>query len=233
MLEVKTEAMIDALMEAYRFGEVGRCVNSVTHDANNSLGVILAYSELVGMEQGIPDEAQRMLNEIAVATRRVSEQLSWLTEVARPVVAAKSTVRVSTLVDRAVALRHYELKHQHVDLRICISEDLPEVVVEVPAIERALIYVLANALDAVSDGDEKWIAVDGAAEAGGVNVHVRDSADPIPTDTAASMFEPLFTTKGGNHLGLGLHAARVAAEASGGSLAYAPGLGFTFSLPVS
>ncbi len=231
MLESKTDDMIDALIEAYRFGEVGRCVNSVTHDANNSLGVILAYSELVGMEPGISDETQRMLSEIAVATRRVSDQLSWLTEVARPAVATKSTSRVATLVERAVGLRHYELKHQRVDVQIRVSEDLPEVVVEVPAIERALIYVLVNALDAVADRDERRISIEGMADDGVVNVQIRDSADPISTETSAKMFEPYFTTKGGNHLGMGLHAARMAVESSGGSLTYTPELGFTFSLP--
>jgi len=233
MAESDNDIPLEALAEAYRFGEVGRCVNSVTHDANNSLGVILAYSELVGMEPNVSIEAQRMLGEIAAATRRTSDQLSWLTEVARPAPSGKSAARASTIVERAVALRHYEAKHHGVELTVDVPDDLPEISVEIPAIERALIYVLANALDAVADCDEKRVSITASTGDGMVLIHVRDSAGALAESVVNRMFEPYFTTKGGDHLGFGLYVARFSAEANGGTLSYAADLGFCFALPLA
>jgi len=233
MVESNSDARLEALVEAYRFGEVGRCVNSVTHDANNALGIILAYAELIGMEPNIEDEARRMLEEIAAATRRASDQLGWLTQIARPAPAEKSRTKVITIVERAVAMRHFEAKRHGVQLKVDVPDDLPEVSIEVPAIERALIYMMANALDAVAECDEKRVWIEGSKTDSTVTIQVRDSADPISESDAAKMFEPFFTTKGGNHLGIGLYAAHLTAESNGGTLTYEPGRGFCLALPIA
>ncbi len=233
MGDIDRDAQLDALVEAYRFGEVGRCVNSVAHDANNSLGVILAYAELIGMEPTVEGEARRMLNEIESATRRAAEQLSWLTDVARPAQAARTKAKLAEVVRRSIALRHYEAKHAGVDLRLGVSEDLPDVSITIPVIERAVIYLFANALDAVGNADKKYISIEGRTTGDTVTLQMRDCADPIPDAHADRMFEPFFTTKGGNHLGLGLFAARRAAEADGGTLTYRPGEGFHLALPLA
>jgi len=231
MPNLNSDTRLEALIEAYRFGEVGRCVNSVTHDANNALGVILAYAELIALEPSIEGEAQRMLAEIVSASRRASDQLTWLTEVARPAPAKVKTVKVATIVDRVIALRHYEAKHHGVELAVRVPEDLPELSIDVPAIERALMYLVANALDAVADSENKQVRIDGASANGVVTICVRDSADSV--SDVDRMFEPLFTTKGGHHLGIGLHAARLTAESNGGTLTYEAVRGFCLSLPVA
>jgi C4-dicarboxylate-specific signal transduction histidine kinase len=230
MPEPNIDTRLEALIEAYRFGEVGRCVNSVTHDANNALGVILAYAELIALEPNIEGEAQRMLAEIVLASRRASDQLSWLTQVARPAPAKLESANVATIVDRVIALRHYEAKHHGIELKVHVPDDLPEVSVDFPVIERVLIYLLANAVDAVAETDDQCVWIDGASANGVVTIHVRDSADSV--SDVDRIFEPFFTTKGGNHIGIGLHAARLAAESNGGTLTYEAGRGFCLSLPV-
>jgi len=229
----ETNDSLDALLDAYRYGEVGRCVNSVTHDANNALGVILAYAELVSMDGAIDGEAARMLKEIIAATRRASAQLGWLTGIARPAQASRSAVRLGAVVERAVSMRHYEAKRAGVEIAVDIADDLPEVSIEVPAIERAIIYLIANALDAVVDCETKRISIRAEVRGKSVLGYMLDSADPIPDAIAHSMFEPFFTTKAGQHLGLGLTAAGRALESNGGTLTYEAGSGFCLTLPVS
>lgn len=227
------DSNLESLLEAHRFGEVGRCVNSVAHDGNNALGVILAYADLIGMEPGINGESRRMLDEIIAATRRASDQLSWLTEIARPAPAGKNPAKPSVVIDRAVAMRHYEANRLGIQIETTVGEDLPEVSIEIPAIERALIHLLVNAMDAAAECDEKRISFEAEVADGGVSIYVLDTADPVAADVAERMFEPFYTTKGANHLGLGLCAAWRAAEASGGTLTYEPGRGFCLALPLA
>jgi C4-dicarboxylate-specific signal transduction histidine kinase len=228
-----TDESLQALLTAYRYAEVGRCVNSVTHDANNALGVILAYAELVGMDNAVSGEASRMLDEIVDATRRVSDQLSWLTGIARPAKAGKSAVRLGPVIERAVAMRRYDAKRAGVDIEIDVPENLPEVSIEVPAIERAVIYLLANGVEALADCETKRIGIRAEVQDNSVVAYMIDSADPISDDIAQRMFEPFFTTKDAGHLGLGLCAASKAAEANNGSLTYETGQGFCLTLPTS
>ena len=47
----------------------GRNVNNVTHDANNLFGAIMAYSELIQMQNSDP-ESDRMLQEILSAVQK-------------------------------------------------------------------------------------------------------------------------------------------------------------------
>jgi C4-dicarboxylate-specific signal transduction histidine kinase len=138
---------------------------------------------------------------------------------------------MATIVDRVIALRHYEAKNCGVAIETRVPEGLPELSVDVPAIERALMYLVANALDAVSDSEDKQIWIDGASTNGVVTICVRDSADSV--SEVDRIFEPLFTTKGGHHLGIGLCAARLTAESSGGTLTYESGRGFCLSLPIA
>ena len=230
--QIESDASLDALLDAYRYGEVGRCVNSVTHDANNALGVILAYAELVGMDPAIGGEAARMLKEIITASRRASDQLGSLTGIARSAQAGKNASRLGAVVERAVAMRQYDAKRAGVAIEVDIPRDLPEVRIEIPAIERAVIYMLANAMDAVADRESKRISIRAEARDGYVTGYIVDSAESIPEGVANRMFEPFFTTKEGHHLGLGLTAAARAAKANDGTLTYEAGRGFCLAFPV-
>ena len=50
----------ERLSEQFKHAQVGRCVNSVTHDVNNLLGAIMAYSELLSFDPGISEDGKTM-----------------------------------------------------------------------------------------------------------------------------------------------------------------------------
>ena len=94
-----------------------------------------------------------------------------------------------------------------------------EVTLDVEQIRRAMINVIDNACQAMSDGDarERTLSVVGRQAAGRVEIRVRDTGKGISGEDASRMFEPLFTTRKAG-VGLGLSIVKRLLEAHGGGV---------------
>ena len=79
-IDLNTDAGREKLTLLFRYAQIGRCVNSVTHDVNNYLGAIMAYAELIGLDAQLPDDSQRMIGEIVSAVRKSSDLINNLTD---------------------------------------------------------------------------------------------------------------------------------------------------------
>ena len=101
-------------------------------------------------------------------------------------------------------------------------------------IQQALLNLVLNAIDACGRGDSVSLKAE-TNGSGTIQIDVIDPAGPIPDETVARVFEPLFTTKQGGN-GLGLAIARNIAHAHGGDLVLRinePGrVCFSFEIPV-
>jgi signal transduction histidine kinase len=223
----------DRLARVCRFSQIGRCVNSVTHDVNNYLGAIMAYAELVAMEPGLSDDAQRMLREITGAVRKSSDLIGNLTDLARRDRRDMRVIEPAALAERVLDLRRYELKVGHIRLETAYGSEVKPFSVDLPKAELALMYLVSNAIEAIEPIEDKRVRVEVRAENGCVMFGVADSAEAIPAETCDRMFEPGFTTKDGPHLGMGLFVARAIARAHDGDLDYQPETGFRMRIPVN
>lgn len=240
-MELQSEELRERMVRVFRTAAVGSCVNSVTHDVNNNLGAILAYSDLLGMSGGMSPESQRMLNQIASAVQKCSELVSSLTSIARQERPDSSVVDVSQLCTQVVELRSYDFRTAQVDLQSTSEENIPSLIVDVPKLKMAIIYLLANALDAARK-DAEPAAIPGerasadihvAKTSDGVEIIVSNSGPPVLDEDCNRIFEPFFSTKPPPHLGLGLPLAREAARYHDGDLTYDPERGFVLRLPRS
>jgi signal transduction histidine kinase len=101
-------------------------------------------------------------------------------------------------------------------------------------LEQALVEVISNALDAMSDGGRLSLVASprpGEGGGAGVVIEVRDTGRGIPPETLASVGQPFFTTRG-EGTGLGVATARRFVEQHGGRLELTsrPGAGTTVRL---
>ncbi len=215
----------------FRYAQVGRCVNSVTHDVNNYLGAILAYAELVALEGDQTEESQRMLAEIKVAVQRASHLVSSLTDIARRERPDVRVVAPRDILDRVLELRRYDLQVAYIELEVTGGEELPQISVELPRLQQSLIYLLSNAIEAVEGKEDRRIKLSVSAGEATVEFGFWNAGGAIPEELRARLFEPFFTTRGGVHLGLGLWAARHNLRALQGDVSYDPVLGFTAVVP--
>lgn len=231
LVDLNSEEGRDKLARLFRYAEIGRCINSVTHDVNNYLGAIMAYAELVGLEQGMPSESHRMINEIINAVRRSSDLLNNLTDVARRDRTDVRIVNPAQLVKRAIDLRLYDLKVSQISLTTQFSDDPVTMSVDLPKLQQTLIYLINNAIEALEQATDRRLIVGTAQVREGLEISVWNSGEPFEDACKQRMFEPFFTTKNDGHLGLGLFVAQQTALLHDGDLTYDAERGFVLYLP--
>ena len=220
------------LAQLFRYAQIGQCVNSVTHDVNNYLGAIMAYAELVGLDKGVSKESNRMLGEIISAVRRSSALVGNLTDIARKERADVRILSPTQIVERVIDLRRYDLKVMNASLETRYDEDLVSIAVDLPKIEQALIYLMANAIEAVEDCQTRLVRIFVTQDEEQMRFIFWDSGPIISEAQREEIFEPFFTTKDGAHLGLGLPVSRDTARFHGGDLTYDPEEGFIMRIPL-
>jgi C4-dicarboxylate-specific signal transduction histidine kinase len=225
-------ALRDRIAVLFRYAEVGRCVSSVTHDINNLLGAIMAYAELTRLDDGISDESRRMLNEVVNAVRRAGDLVSGLTDIARKERQDLRIVDPARLLERVVDLRRYDIKAARIDLGVEAPTGLPNLTIQFQRLLQSMLYILTNAMEAVERCERKRLMARVYADRSHVAFAFRDSHPPINGECRQRMFEPFYTTKGPEHLGLGLTMARAIARDHGGDLTYDPQLGFVLRVAV-
>lgn len=221
-----SDDMNERVTRAFRYAQVGRCVSSVTHDINNYLGAIMAYAELCGMDAQISDDSKRMLGEMLKAVRKCADLVGNLTDVARRERPDIRLLEPQQLTQRVLDIRGYDLRTASVRVTTQYQPNLPFLAVNLPRVQQAFMYLVANTLEAMDSADHKALKIAVEDEGGEVVFSFKDSAKAVPEPIRQKMFDPFFTTKGPDHLGLGLTFARATFEDHGGSLTYDPESGF-------
>jgi len=220
------------LSPLYRAGQVGGCVSSVAHDVNNYLGAILAYAELIQQGASLTDETRRMMGNVIKSVQKCSTLVSTLTVVARKERPDINLVFPPEFLDQALDLKRHEFRTARVTLELKCPEQMPSLVVDRPKLMMAVLYLLANALEAVERIEKPRVTVTVRIAGERLEIAVKDNGQEIPKTVQERMFEPFYSTKSEDHLGLGLTLALDAAQFHGGDLRYDNRLGFVMTLPL-
>lgn len=231
-MEIDDLELRKRVRELFRYATVGSCVNGVTHDVNNYLGAMMAYAELVGLDENLSEDARGMLNQIVSASEKCSQLINGLTNVARKNISNIGVVDLHRIVQVAVMLRAYDHKVNGIKLDLEMPETLPNLIADPHPLQLALLHLLMNAQDAAADSPEKYIRVRVSQNDQAIEIEIWNSGPAMTSAEASGYFAPFVTTKDGHHLGMGLHAAEDIAKHHGGSLTYHSERGFVLALPL-
>jgi signal transduction histidine kinase len=194
-------------------------------------------------EEPIPAMSDREFREFASAklTRIVTQVDRAAAVISRMRIFSRSTREGSQSFDLrdacrgAIALVAQPYRTAGIALRQELGEEPLVVVGHRPLIEQALVAVLGNARDALSDAAHSDKVVKVSAERsddGHLRVRIADNGPGIPEEIRERIFEPFFTTKPeGQGTGLGLAVAYGILRDAGGSLTLEPsGAGAIFQI---
>jgi signal transduction histidine kinase len=207
---------------------LGRLAAGVAHEIRHPLGVIANSAYYLGLVHGharadVREHLDLIAAQIAVAETILGDLTTYAMRA--------PTLPAPTPIPRLIEEQLQRVgRLDHVEARVHIADDLPEVVIDEAQVGQALYNLLLNATQAL-DGGGGRVTVRAERAGDDVRVDVSDDGPGIPPDQHEQIFEPLFSTRP-RGIGLGLPVSRTLVEANGGSLTVRsrPGRGTTFSV---
>jgi signal transduction histidine kinase len=231
------KATEEHLREAQRLEVLGQLTGGVAHDFNNLLAIIIGNLQLLTERADTDGKARELIADALWSAGRGAELTHRLLAFARRQPLHPRPTDVNALIRGMTGLVRRTLDSR-IELRAELAPGLWPTLIDRGQLEAALMNLIVNARDAMSEGGLLTIgtrnAVIGAAEiaetpgqdgveavdiAAGeyVVVAVGDTGIGMPEKLIEHIFEPFFTTKGpGKGSGLGLSMVYGFVKQSGG-----------------
>jgi signal transduction histidine kinase len=212
------------LERSNRLAAWAEMARQVAHEVKNPLTPIQLSTEHLRRvwERGSPDFAatlevctQTILKQVRTLRGMVTEFSAF----ARPPAPVLEPQDLGRIVDDALRAYRSALP-ESVELVVEAAEPLPAVHADRRLLERAVVNLVENALQAIGERGRVQVRV-GAGD-GRVGVTVADDGPGMDADVQARVFEPFFSTKTGGS-GLGLALVKKIAEDHGGGVSLESG----------
>jgi len=211
-----------------RLATLGRMSAIGAHDLGTPLNSVLGYAQLLAQED-LPERARRRLTIIETQIHRMGEIIQNYLAFTRgnP---ERIRVNVNNLIHDTVLLLQPVFKKHGVSVTTDLAEFLPVIYGDSNSIQRVLINLLDNAVDACDSGGEVKVGTREQASANneepGVTIELIDTGEGIPPEMLPKVFDLFVTTKApGQGTGLGLVICQEIVKAHGGSIDIASRLG--------
>lgn len=182
--------------------------HKLVHEANNPLGVIKNYLQVLATRLQGDAEKQSQLEVIDQEIDRVTDILERLRGIGNEPEPRSNAVDVNALVEDVAGVFESSLFATcGIDIELALDTRIPPVVSNRNHLKQILTNLLKNAAEALAAGDKVWIETrDGVIldGRGYIQISVADNGPGLPDDILQHIFRPVVSQKGGSHSGLGL-----------------------------
>jgi two-component system NtrC family sensor kinase len=233
----RLEKLREQLYYADKLTSLGLLVSGVAHEINNPLTGIIAYSELLRMQQLDP-AVDKELQKILASAERCKRIIENLMTFSRQKAPSRTIEMIHDLIDRTVELRSHPLRTHNIEI-VRDYCDMQSVFIDSQQLQQAILNILLNAEQAIMSLPQRkgriTIITRHDRHAGKVRISISDNGPGIPKDSLSRVFDPFFTTRPvGVGTGLGLSIAYGIVTEHGGSLTVESdeGEGTTFILEI-
>lgn len=211
------------LAQSEHLATLGEIAAGLAHEIKNPLaGIAAALDVLVGEISGARGE---VMGEVQAQVGRIQVIVDDLLHYARPRPLRLQQADLNASVEHVLlmAMRQAEARQIALDF---IPGALPPVAHDVDYIQRMVLNLALNAIEAVPEHGRVTVRTEhAAAHPGVVRILVRDNGSGIAPADLERIFRPFFTTKGKKGNGLGLSLCRRIAELHHGAIAVESRLG--------
>ena len=240
-IERKLERLEQELRHARRMAALGELVSTTTHEFNNILTTVINYAKL-GLRHKDDASRDKALTKILAAAERAGKITNGVLGFARNRGSERSPTDLAELVRQSLVLVDREMQNYRVQIELQF-EPAPPAFVCGNEIQQVLLNLLTNARQAMPRGGRVLIRIAHDADAGTVELSVRDFGGGIPPAVLPRIFDRYFTTKQGpdssgkGGTGVGLATCREIVEAHHGKIrvesTVGRGTAFTLKLPAA
>ncbi|MBU0718046.1 MAG: sensor histidine kinase [Planctomycetes bacterium] len=206
------------LAQRERLAALGEMAAGVAHEIRNPLGAIGLYASLLERDLGDHPQQLGIARRIGVGVRSLESIVGDILAFSGGAEPNSQVVCLGEVLDDVLTHSAPQAQANQVVIEVEPRVRQVELYCDAGQLERAVLNLVFNALDAVEAGGRVWIHQGEASEENGVfPLVVEDDGPGIDPAVAPRLFHPFFTTKD-NGTGLGLAIVHRIAEANGGSI---------------
>jgi PAS domain S-box-containing protein len=203
--------MQQQLERTQRLAEIGNMAAIVAHEVRNPLNAILGAVHYLHGER-LDDGLRPYLKIIEEQANRVSKVTANLLDFAKPLVVEFQRCTITPVIEQALAQVDRLLKKRRIHIAKDIAAGLPMFPIDPTQVERALVNVLTNAIEAMPIGGHLHLSAQRPVLNNGdlaeeLEVTITDDGPGLGNRDPEEFFKPFFTTKL-QGTGLGLHIVR-------------------------
>jgi signal transduction histidine kinase len=211
------------LAHANRMNSMSELTSSLAHEVNHPIGAIIINAEtcLRWLSHEVPnvERARAIANLIVKDGARASETVGRIQQLFHKHALLRQTVDVNDLIREMVTLLDAEAARFSVSIRAELMKDPPKVSGDRVQLKQALMNLMINGIEAMSEGDRirDLVIRSEQVDGGDVVVSVSDTGVGLPPLPSNQLFNSFVTTKP-NSIGIGLSISRSIIEEHGGRL---------------
>jgi signal transduction histidine kinase len=209
----------EQLRRAERLSTLGELAAGIAHEIRNPLASIKGTAEI--LKDPVTPQARHeefmelMLNEVDRLNRVVAHFL----ELARFKKLHREQADITDVLWRMLQLVDVQLDRKNVAVQTHFTPEIPQLSIDVPQMEQAILNLILNSIAAMPDGGTLTLEtmLESGDDAGRVVVDISDTGTGIMPEHLPLVFDPFFTTKS-DGTGLGLPIIRRILKAHGGTV---------------
>ncbi len=225
------------LRENMRLVAIGQTAGMVGHDIRNPLQAIVGELYLAKDELSSMPSCDAKKN-IMESVTNIEENLFYIDKIVadlqdytKPLKPNKEKVNIEKAIEEALLIVAIP---SNLQVNMLFEKGFPTFIADFSMLKRALINLIQNAVQAMTNGGILKITAKYTADYAFINIE--DTGEGIPEEVKNRLFTPLFTTKSKGQ-GFGLAVVKRLIEAQGGKISFESQLGegttFTIQLPLT
>jgi len=213
--------MLHEKIATERVAAIGQTITGMAHNVKNIL--VLSQGGIEMMEKQLHEKNYDALDETWGLVRRGVDRINRLVQdmldYSKARTVQKRKIRIDEFLQELIETFSEAMIKQGIDCRLELDESSPALTLDADGLEKALVNLIVNAMEACGDATGGEIRLRAMMDAESrLILQVEDNAGGIPKEILPRIFVPFFTTKGSRGSGLGLAMTRKIVEDLGGHI---------------
>lgn len=235
-LAVEEARYFRATANAEKLAAVGTAVAHLSHHIKNIMHGVRFGGDLLG--RGLASDDRELIEKgwtlVERNQTRIDDLIHDMLSYGKDREPLREPTDLAKLVSDVFAVIRGRAGDRGVTLTAA-GDTIPVLLADSEGLFRAVLNVVANAVDAVADLPDPTVNVNLATDGRNARITVVDSGPGVPDDQREEIFKPFISTKGSRGTGLGLPVSRKILREHGGDLTAESGPGgrFVFRIPLT
>lgn len=205
----------DKLIRYERLSVVGEMAAKIAHDIRNPMTAIGGFARRMLKKASADSASNSYLQIIVYEVDRLEKILSDILSFSKPAAPRLKPVDLNQLITETYAIMGPELEQHQITVARELDPLLPPVALDRDQVERVLINLIKNAIEAMPEGGA--ITTITQLEGQWARIETADTGPGIAEEDMAKIFEPFYTSKATGS-GLGLTLAAQIISSHGGAM---------------